>query len=435
MIYLIAALTNSIFWFRLVLAGFHAVNVVYFWLLSKQLIKRHFAKLATITFAIISSLPIVEGNIANAELFMIVPATIGIYLLYKTTSTPKPKPSLYKYLTVGLLFSVAFLFKVPIVFDFVSVLAFWVFFAVPKVGLSHWLKKLFSKELLFILIGFLSPVLLSIFYYFTQGALKTYVESALLQNAGYIFSWGGNAPGSQPLLLNPLVWRLMVIGLVFLYFLFNGNKLSKPLIFTSLWTLFSTYGSLLSNRPYPHYLIQPLVPFSLLIFIVISQRKLLEKLTGFIVCLIVVGMLAHNGFWYYSSLPYYQRFVRLVTGQITPLEYRDSFKGAKKNYAIAEYIKNKTTLDDKIFVWGTEPSIYSLSDRRPVGRYVVSFHIRDFPNGFEETIAAIESHPPKFIIVFNNQVPEFRQLEAFIENHYSLIKTIDDGQIYLLINP
>jgi hypothetical protein len=438
LIYVLAAIVRNVFWFRLLLMIVHGVSVVFFAKLSELIFKKKSsAILATFVYALFSTIPLLEGNIANGENFMTVPALIGMYLTYKLTQ--KHTEEVGKWLWVGLWFSIAFLVKVPIIFDFFAAGAFWLLISEDKLRLSTF-KKLISPKLWLVLLGFFVPIVLSIVYYWSAGAIEPYLRSVLLQNIGYVESWRGEAAGSP--FANPLVWRAALITL----FLAVGIKMrackgvSKKMLFVSTWWLLSVYGSLLSNRPYPHYLLQPLIPGILLLFLLIDNflNKSCKKdlFLGVVGILLGGVMIGEIGFWGYPTISYYKNFINYTTHRIDKDQYRAYFPSAlERNTKIALYIRERTEPDERIFVWGEEPTIYDLADRLPVGKYIVSFHIRDFPNGYAETMTKILEKKPRYIIVLPKQVPPFPQLESLIQTEYVQVEQIDDAQIYKLLDP
>ncbi len=187
------------------------------------------------------------------------------------------------------------------------------------------------------------------------------------------------------------------------------------------------YGALLSSRPYPHYLLEPLAAVALLITLVFSERFLLVRLLMAMLFTLLLFAYIENRFWYYPTFPYYRNFIHYATGKIGWEGYLDSF-GARRNYLISSYISGHTVPSDRIFVWGTEPSIYALSERLPVGRYTVSYHIFDF-HAFDETIAAIQQSPPPYIIVVED-LDRFTQLKSYLEKYYILETTIEGATLY-----
>ena len=118
LLYLLAALTNSVAYFRALLLVWMAVTLVVFDKLIKKLVeKKTWQRVSLVCFLIFTTLPVIEGNIANAEIFMILPTILGVSLLIDGWSKKIAK---WKYVLAGMMFSVAFLFKVPALFEFLG---------------------------------------------------------------------------------------------------------------------------------------------------------------------------------------------------------------------------------------------------------------------------------------------------------------------------
>ena len=85
-------------------------------------------------------------------------------------------------------------------------------------------------------------------------------------------------------------------------------------------------------------------------------------------------------FWHYPTLPYYQKFVKLISGQYSKEEYFATFGShVPKNYKVSEYLLTSLKDKEKIFVWGSDSStIYALTKHFPPGKYVADYHIKDF---------------------------------------------------------
>lgn len=427
LLYLVAAVAGSLFWLRFALLAVHALGVIIFWKLAELLFpQRRWAVFAsTIFFALFSSLPFLEGNIANGENFMIVPALGGVYLFYRTLTRSQHLHLLWTFPLIGFLFAVAFLFKVPIVFDFLGLFVFWVLLSQADARLGERLKIVFSRPAILMSAGFFIPVIASILYYSFHGAFEPYVRSALMQNIGYLSSWRNEAS----VFGNPLVWRgLCVFGIIALLFVFS-KRLSRPVRFIIIWTAFSMYGALLSSRPYPHYLLEPLVPVSFLVVLFFSQKSVQDRLSLFLMIAVIVLVYFENGFWYYKTIPYYQNFIRYISGSQSRDDYFE-FWGVRRNYEIAAYLRERTVPSDRIFVWGTEPSIYTLSERLPVGRYAVSYHIHDF-RAYDETLSALHAFPPAYMVIIDD-FHEFNSLKSFLDERYFLETSFDSADLYRL---
>ena len=213
LLYLTAALAGGVMWFRFILMAWNLVNVVFIWKLAERFIKNKTGVwVSTLLFAILSSIPLIEGNIANGEMFMIMPTVAGVLLLLSLQAAEGSEPPFarkkFGYLGVGGLFSMAFLFKVPVLFELLMIMFWLVIYRARNWG-SFW-KRLFGKEVWLVLIGFLTPIILSVVYYVVMGAGEPYTRSALGQNIGYLSSWEG---GSKPFYESGLFIRGMILAL------------------------------------------------------------------------------------------------------------------------------------------------------------------------------------------------------------------------------
>jgi len=380
LLYVMAAVAGNVKVFRFILMIWNAVNVILIWKLAEKLIKNRWGIiLSAFIFSVLSSIPLTEGNIANGEVFMIMPVTAAVLLLVNTLEKEKKRKkkaddNWWKYLLVGLLMAVGFLFKVPVMFELFTILVWLVVYKIKS--LKNFVKEVFRKRTWLIVVGFLGPILLTIIYYFFKGAGESYIRSALGQNIGYLSSWEGD---SQPFYMSGLFVRgmIMMSGILVVWLL--RKKLRSELGLVLLWFIGALFGSQLSGRPYPHYFIEILPPAALLMGMMVKKNEWLEKIVGIGFLGLVVLSIVGYRFWYYESLPYYKNFVSYILGNKDKNEFYEFWgKGVTRNYEVANYIKDITGENERIFVWGTEPAIYALSDRLPVGKYTVAYHIGDF---------------------------------------------------------
>lgn len=416
LLYLMAALADGrLLWLRLITIGWNTINVWLIYKLAKKILKKESAGLvASLLFAIFSFLP--EGRIANGEIFMIMPATLGIWL---ALIAQEKKQNVFWFLS-GLSFSAAFLFKVPVAFDFAGLLvAFFVFSQKKLKNIFLFLK---NKKFYLTLIGFFLPILLTIVYYAQKGAFTPYVRSALLQNVGYLSSWGGTNWG---LYLRAVI-LLIISGLIYRW----RQQLGSSFVLLSLMTLFGLYGVFLSERPYPHYLME-IAPWAALLFtVLLFQKKTYQSIVSLLlIFLTLAGVIKYN-FWWYPHLPYYQNFLKFNLGMINQEEYFKFFGEKTLNdYKVAHYLKKNTQEKERVFIWGDGVCIYSLARRLPPARYTVNYHIFDF-NGFEETAAAIKEKQPNIIIKLLGEKRKFPQLEKILARYYIQTNTINEAEIY-----
>lgn len=417
LLYLIAALVGAkLFWFRLITIVWNTINVCLIYKVVKKLLKKERASLiASALFALFSLLP--EGRIANGEIFMIMPATLGVLLALNSS-----------WLLSGLCFSLAFLFKIPVVFDFIGfLLALFIFNLPNKAFRKKELKKtlltlLKDKKLHLVLIGFFAPIVLSIIYYAQKGAFTPYVRSALLQNIGYLSSWGKTNWG--------LLQRAAILLIVSWFIHRWRRNLGLAFFLPSLMTLFGLYGVFLSERPYPHYLIE-IAPWVALALTVLLWQKKTQQLIVFSLLIFLTLLGTHKyKFWWYPHIPYYQNFLKFSLGKITKQDFFSFFGGKTLNdYQIAKYLKTHSHPEERVFIWGDGACIYALAKRLPPGRYTVNYHIYDF-NGYLETLEAIEKKQPKIIVMLEPAKERFPQLESLLATSYVQAKKIGEAEIY-----
>jgi len=274
------------------------------------------------------------------------------------------------------------------------------------------------------IIGFTSPILFALIYFSTHGAGEPFIRSALMQNIGYLSSYSG---GSN----SHLIQKGLILIIISAFLFLKRRRLTRPFLMASSWFIFALFGSLMSGRPYPHYLIQVIAPICLLIGLFFYHSHKLEKVLMTVFVFITFIAIRTTNFWYYASLPYYQNFWRYLIGQQTLQQYQFSFSGVERNQKISEYIRNHTLPSDRIFVWGTEPAIYFMSNRLPVGRFTTSYHVRDFDTQTGATFAQIETTPPALIVVMDYE-SDLNSFFSWINTHYYPIERISDATIYLL---
>jgi 4-amino-4-deoxy-L-arabinose transferase-like glycosyltransferase len=419
LIYFIAALADgNQFWFKLIFNAWMLTTVVLFWKLMQKMFTKYpkIVMTSTIIFGILTTLRLFEGMVVESEGLMLGPTILAFYLLYEKNK----RVNALKTLLAGVLLSLAAHLKVPAVFDMGAIVLL-------LLVTDSW--KLLLKKYFWLVIGFLIPTLGFSLLFWLQGALKDYVQIAILFNFGYITAFRPDDAQKSFLVKNaPLLMRaaLSLIGVVVLFV--SRKKFSRAFLFTCLWLITSLFAMTLSERPYPHYVVQILPSISILFGILIASPKYEQVLTViplFIAFLVPVLL----NTWHYKSVDYYTRFLRFATGQVTKEQYFSEYdKNVNRNYEIARYVRERTSKDDKVFVWGDAPPIYALSKRLPPTKYVTSFHIKDLPD-ISPIISDLENTPPRFIII-TPEAEEFPELAKLISSSYILFHSIEDASIY-----
>ena len=432
LLYLTAAVAGNVFWFRAILIFWSLATIILFWNLSKKLFppsdgaspKTRLHQIATVIFAFLTTIPLLEGNTANAENFLIGPVIAAFLILFSKKLTVK------KVFFAGLLFSVAALFKIPAAFDFPVIIVFWIITSLSKK--TDFIKIM--KNTAVLSLGFILPIVLTFIWFKFQGAFKEYFIAAFLQNIGYLSSWKDPAIKQEPFLVKNAA-LLIRAGIVFLgsatAFLLR-KKLSRQFIFLTIWLLFTLFAATLSERPYPHYLIQSLAPVSLLFAILFTQKTLEQSLTV-IPLLIFFIVPVYYRYWIYPTASYYTRFFQFATKKINKEEYFAKFSpNTNRNYKIADFLQKSSRLNDKVFVWSPDsPVIYALSRRLPPIKYVADYHINDFSSKAAAAVS-LSQNPAKFIIITPDASP-FPEIAPLLKRRYILVNNTEGVYIWSLL--
>jgi len=409
-LYYFAALSQTVFGFRLLLLLVMIPTIYFFSKLVKRFLAPELAKFSTLLFIILTSIPLIEGNIANAEVFMLLPTILAFFIFY---SSQKTIPLLIS----GLLLGFAFTIKVPVAIEFVFLCLWLLIFCNHK----------FKKISVFIL-AFISPILLYLIYFALKGALQPFLFAALLQNFGYVSSWATGTQQSS-VASGGLVGRgiLLLVAWALSFFLYFKKRISKNLLFISAWFFAALFGALLSGRPYPHYLIEVLPPFCIFLFFFFKAKYWVALM----VVVFVLSLFRYK-FYFYPVFSYYQNFYSHVIGIKKLDNYRQFFgQEMPQTYQIASKIKSKTMPGDKIYVWGDQSFLYPLSDRLPSTKYIVSYHVADF-NGYDLTLSELKAITPKIIVYYPMSNRPFPELDNFIADYYALIDQIGSAYIFEL---
>ncbi|KKR44928.1 MAG: hypothetical protein UU51_C0002G0014 [Microgenomates group bacterium GW2011_GWC1_41_20] len=423
LLYLTAALSGNLFWFKVILTFWSLITIFLFYKLTKVILNGNekAQKLSTLIFALLTTLPLLEGLTINSELFMIFFTITAFLILLKGGPTPG------KVYLSGVLLGLGALFKIPAAFDAPIIVLYWII----TDGFKNWRNIL--KNTFILGLGFVSPIIITMVWYFFKGALPEYIKAAFMQNVGYLSSF---RPGdvqksfivrNAPLLIRGLV---VLIGSSVL-FIFR-RKLSKNFVLLTLWILLTLFAITLSERPYPHYLIQAVAPVSILLSILFAEKSIEQSLAVFPLALFLFVPVYYK-FWVYPTTSYYAQFINFVTQKTTKEEYFDGFSSTtNRNYKIAEFLSKSSNQKDRVFMWSPDSAaVYALSKRLPPIKYVADYHINDYSSK-EIEAKNIASTLPKFIILSSSY--PFPELGQLLKSSYLLVNQIEDANIYSRID-
>lgn len=465
LIYYLAAVPTQLY-FRMLLYIWMMISTVVFHAISRKLLKSNISHFVSmLLFNLLTTLPWFEGHIPNGELFVMGFVLVGTWIgintpsikqhLKSTTSTKSlPTPALTKkeislLFISGLFFGLALLTKVPAMFDLAGFLTLLFFITTHQLlperltsaSIMEQLRFFFSRVLIVVL-GFITPLILSILYFYAIGAGSAYLDFGLLYNFHYSGTW-------KLELATPLLTALFTLGAKFLIVvvIFSGLALLTPVLtiqfqFIAAWFILSLFASLLSNRPYPHYFLQVAPPLALLIatlfetYLPRSRAKMAAlwatitpKVSTVLLTSLLIAVLFLLNVRPYASRSYYQTWFKYVTNNITKDQYYQSF-----NYLMADNYKAAKEIaaagDKHLFIWGTNPMLYALSQTIPAGRFTVSFHIEDL-KVHEQTLLDIKREEPTFIVMMHNEKNSFPELNGYIQKEYLEYNQYENFTLYI----
>ena len=394
--WLYAFFNSDQFTIRLVSLIFGVLSIGVFFLLSKKLFANNKNKIHFVTtfiFAVLFGLPMLEGNIANAENFMLLPTISAAYLVISGIRNIKQKLIINhsSLIISGILLGVSFLFKIVAIFDFAAFLIFYLIINFDS------LKK--TLKLPTILVGFFLPIFAVTLFFLLNNTFIDFVKAAFLTNISYVSY--GNKIGGTPILL---FIKLVILGVFTLHLFTKRKKISQTSLFIFIWFAFSLFNALFSQRPYTHYLLVLIPSFSLVLGLMLFDKKNQKILTIFFIIALLAITKTFGVPNFNKSISYYHNFVSFVLGKKTMTSYQAFFdKNTPVDYEIARFIKPKLARDDTIFVWGNNAQVYQLIGVVAPTKYVVAYHISNYADGVINTKSAIEKTKPKFIVTMSSQ--------------------------------
>ncbi len=384
LLYLIYAAVNGNLYFVKLLSLLSGLCSIFaFYLLSTKLFVSKKARYISVgIYAFLFGTPLLEGNIANAENFMLLPVIFAAYYAFCFVESQKKVHMAIS----GLLLAVALLTKVVAIFD---VAAFLVFL----ITVSSFQKNRIDVRpySIFLLCAFSLTFLAGIVFFFL-GALTDFISAVFIQNISYV--------GEENAFVFPmgiLIIKTILLGFVTLLLFLRRSKFSKATIFIYMWVIFGLYSAFFSDRPYTHYLLVLLPAFSLLFGHILENRK------GKIISMVMIIAISFIGYFHFQiykkTIPYYKNYLEFMTGGKSIIQYEYFFDAnTPRDYNVANFIAMNVSPEESVFLWSDSPQIYALSNKLPIGKYIVAYHIKFYKNADIVTKEEIETAKPKYII-------------------------------------
>lgn len=416
LIYLIYAFFNSdlfsVKYFSLI---FGEISVVVFYFLVKSVFQiRKIERILLVLFVFFLGTPFLEGNIANAENFIlpfVLLAALGILNLIKNDNfldKNKQKTIFYIGFTAG----VAFLIKIVAIFDLAAFLISLIIIYFDN------LKKLLS-QIGFLITGFITPIILCLFYFLINNSLIYFINAVFVGNLYYV-EYANSYITPFGLLLLKIILLLLSVGFIF----YKRRSLKNLEIFVFLWLICSIFNVLFSGRPWPHYLLL-LSPSFCLAFGYLINKKMAKVRLYALVLIFASALIGTSIFNFglnnvYNVYTYYENFVLFLTDKRDLSSYQEYFdKDTRRDYELAQFIRSRIKSNEEIFIWGNNPQIYVLANKLPPVKYVAEYHMALNNNSYKELSEEIRKKNLRYVII----LPETENFPFAIgnySNHYNI---------------
>jgi hypothetical protein len=194
----------------------------------------------------------------------------------------------------------------------------------------------------------------------------------------------------------------ILFGLALLSFFIKSDEVKIPIPLFALFFVLSIIGASIGFA-YPHYYAQIIPPVVIIAGIACSSimQKMNNEIRRYsvgsilVVTIMLVEVVVNSGYHFFDDG---KTFSRKYFG-VNPFP---------EAVVLAKYLREKTSIDDKIFVYGSEPEILLQANRSSASAFYVIYPLMRsaFPRYLEfqkRTIDEIKKTEPKYII--NVQLP------------------------------
>jgi len=379
---------------RLFLVSIVSVAQILLFLISRKLFSSKFLPfLACFVYLILQ--PLFDGYVLWIDTF-IVPLFLSsfyLFLLYVE------KEKVFYLILCGVLAGLMIFLKQPAI----------VFSGILSIG--FFLKRKSLREPVIFLSISLIPLLALVAWSIDKGILKDFLYWTVSFNFLFYSSLARKIPNTKQLIV--LLANFVPVLLIFIYFLKKDLK-----IFVLCLLAFSSIFFILPRFEFLH--LQPVLPLLVISLMALFQLKRKE-----IVLTVFSFWLATTAFW---LLNFYSKNVR-------PFIY--FFDAVSLETAIK--IESMTSPSDRIFVFGSSPLLYYLSQRIPAGSRFV-FVLPWYMKAAEDKILeGLKSDPPKLIIgnhsviIDGMNVAEFSpRIEEYLILNYQMTDKVGENEIFVL---
>lgn len=392
---------------------------------------------------------------AQTDGFLTLPVALGVWAFIEARDGCWD----WRYIACGLMTSIASLFKYPI-----GILA--PLLALPPLWLARQHRVRAGVQ---ILLGFSLPLLLCLVALARQNALQDF----LFVQFNYIPQYTAGRGGDSYLIdvvrhlflgnLSNIVLWLSAVALALETALAVRRRHLGQFSPVLIWWVAALASYAAQNKAYPYHALPLLAPISIIFaYLPFALREASPE--SRLIRLLAVGLgeatlltllTAHLTQAYPCD---YRAVAEVVRGQttLTALAENSAFivpngpdtYSMRAQVEVARYIDARLDPDDKIFVWGFEPTIYFLAHRDCASRFIYNYPLYgdfNWPQLKAVLIQELELERPQYLVVVRNDaipwvtgteedsqaaIDGFPELGNLIASEYRVEAIIEDFTLY-----
>ncbi|EKD28403.1 MAG: glycosyl transferase family protein [uncultured bacterium] len=404
-------------------------SYILFFISEKIFNKKNVSLIVALCYVLLSSIPNLGGCAFNNEIIFNLFSISSFFILIQTFINKNKRKNYY---WSGIIIGLGLITKQQVVFDILAFIFMILLISYKK----HKINFIFLR-IFFYIIGFITPALLFIIFYYYKGHLGDFLDANWFSNIKYIKNEENTYENLRIFILKTSVFVYIIIFPIssFLVSDYNNSNNNHSIffqlrfkIFYIFWFVVLAWSTTLSKTFYDHYYIQLLPIFSILTGyylygIYVIKNNMLKKF-GIVIFLVMYLIFFTKNKMFKQAL-YFEKgydFLRL------PAMYINANKEASDTLYIAT--------GDVVLYRYTEidiPTKYAFPVHLTNEKYAKAFNIDQFSE-----IKLILNNKPTWIIVekghkfiyrdFENKIIEF-YFNKFLENNYKLVKEFYDNRI------
>lgn len=378
---------------------------------------------AGLLFALAMDTPIIEGNLAMTETYMLLPVSLAVLAFIVAEQRPgEHRTGLY--LCAGLLLGVATGYKQVAVFDFGAMAL--------MLALMHE-RPWRAVEAMAAGIATVQGTIAA--YFLATGAFGGYWYAVV----GSLGLYSDMAPAAGPFVrLSGFLPALMVVA-----WLARRRQWGEPVtlaMFPALWLACDVAGATSSTFPFPHYL-QQAAPAAALTLVALPWTLERERLslaligvTGLLVVAVFAGQfaVAFRERRQLDPVRYYRTFLSHQYGTMSDLDYDYEFDG--KAIAVNDIVRyiDEDGAGTTVFTWSELPWIFPAGGYKNPAPYYTSFLGEFIPGARARILRDLQREPPVYVVVSSSSYSPFLGLQGFLDSRYELLHEQGDWRVYRL---